>query len=215
MTKRDVPWITHPFAVWEDPADDDEEHRVGRAFRRDIARFANGGVYLNFIGDEGQDRVRAAYGDEKYRASPRSRASGTRPTCSRQPEHQAGVGRRCGSSTIERSDEERLHFQELFESVGAVLSAEARLLVTAKSHTRETPTVVHTYLAGADLACDPLSAFSLPETAAKSPYTVSLAIATASSSVSYGMIERTGPKISSCAIVMSRVTFEKTVGRTK
>jgi hypothetical protein len=24
-------------------------------------------VYLNSIGDEGEDRVRAAYGDEKYR----------------------------------------------------------------------------------------------------------------------------------------------------
>lgn len=24
--------------------------------------FASGGIYLNFIGDEGQDRVRAAYG---------------------------------------------------------------------------------------------------------------------------------------------------------
>ena len=38
-----------------------------RAFRRDIAAYATGGVYLNFIGDEGEDRVRAAFGDEKYR----------------------------------------------------------------------------------------------------------------------------------------------------
>ena len=28
-----------------------------------MKRFASGGVYLNFIGDEGQDRVRAAFGD--------------------------------------------------------------------------------------------------------------------------------------------------------
>ena len=41
---------------------------------------------------------------------------------------------------------------------------------------------------------------------------MSLAISTASSSVSYGMITSTGPKISSCAIVMSVVTLEKTVG---
>ena len=44
---------------------------------------------------------------------------------------------------------------------------------------------------------------------------MSLAIATASSSSSYGMIDSTGPKISSCAIVMSCVTSEKTVGLTK
>ena len=34
---------------------------------RDIAAFTNGGLYLNFIGDEGQDRIRAAYGEDKYR----------------------------------------------------------------------------------------------------------------------------------------------------
>ena len=39
---------------------------MGKAFRRDIAHYATGGVYLNFIGDEGEDRVRAAYGKEKY-----------------------------------------------------------------------------------------------------------------------------------------------------
>jgi FAD/FMN-containing dehydrogenase len=27
-----------------------------------MQRFTTGGIYLNFIGDEGQDRVRAAYG---------------------------------------------------------------------------------------------------------------------------------------------------------
>ena len=44
---------------------------------------------------------------------------------------------------------------------------------------------------------------------------MSLAISIASSSVSKGMMERTGPKISSRAIVMSLDTFEKTVGWTK
>jgi FAD/FMN-containing dehydrogenase len=66
MTKRNTSWITHPFAVWEDPADTDANIGWARGFRRDIARYTNGGVYLNFIGDEGQDRVRAAFGDEKY-----------------------------------------------------------------------------------------------------------------------------------------------------
>ncbi|HVM08559.1 MAG TPA: FAD-binding oxidoreductase [Acidimicrobiales bacterium] len=66
MTNRGTAWITHPFAVWEDAADDDVNIEWARAFRRDIAAFTNGGTYLNFIGDEGEDRVRAAYGEQKY-----------------------------------------------------------------------------------------------------------------------------------------------------
>jgi hypothetical protein len=63
---RSVSWISHPFAVWADPGEAAANVDWARAFRRDIARYANGGVYLNFIGDEGQERVRAAYGPEKY-----------------------------------------------------------------------------------------------------------------------------------------------------
>jgi FAD/FMN-containing dehydrogenase len=66
MTQRSVRWITHPFAVWEDPADTDANIEWARAFRRDIAHYATGGIYLNFIGDEGEDRIRAAFGSEKY-----------------------------------------------------------------------------------------------------------------------------------------------------
>lgn len=66
MTRRSTSWLTHPFAVWEDPAQDDEAIEWARAFRRDIAHHANGGIYLNFIGNEGQDRVKAAYGEAKY-----------------------------------------------------------------------------------------------------------------------------------------------------
>ena len=66
MTKRSAPWITHPFAVWEDPADDTANIEWARGFRRDIAKYATGGVYLNFIGSEGEERVRAAFGAKKY-----------------------------------------------------------------------------------------------------------------------------------------------------
>ena len=66
LTKRNAKWITHPFAMWENPTEGDAAIEWARGFRRDIARFTNGGVYLNFIGDEGQARVRAAYGDENY-----------------------------------------------------------------------------------------------------------------------------------------------------
>jgi FAD/FMN-containing dehydrogenase len=66
LTNRDVSWITHPFAMWENATDTDKNIEWARSFRRDIARYASGGVYLNFVGDEGEDRVRAAFGPEKY-----------------------------------------------------------------------------------------------------------------------------------------------------
>jgi FAD/FMN-containing dehydrogenase len=67
MTQRDATWVVHPFAMWENPDEDDRVIGWAKAFRDDIARLASGGVYLNFIGNEGEDRVRAAFGDEKYR----------------------------------------------------------------------------------------------------------------------------------------------------
>jgi Berberine and berberine like len=62
-----VSWITQSFAMWEKGADRDKDIEWARSFRRDIASFARGGAWLNFIGHEGEDRVRAAFGDEKYR----------------------------------------------------------------------------------------------------------------------------------------------------
>lgn len=66
ITHRATPWVTHPFAVWEDPADDAAAIAWARKFRRDIAAHTSGGVWLNYIGNEGEDRVRAAFGVAKY-----------------------------------------------------------------------------------------------------------------------------------------------------
>ena len=66
LAHRDAAWITHPFAVWEEPADDEANIAWGKGFRDQIAEHTNGGVYLNFIGNEGQDRIRAAFGEKKY-----------------------------------------------------------------------------------------------------------------------------------------------------
>ena len=66
MAHRDAAWITHPFAVWEDADDDEANIAWGKGFRDRIAAHTNGGVYLNFIGNEGQDRIRAAFGEQKY-----------------------------------------------------------------------------------------------------------------------------------------------------
>lgn len=53
------------------PAWPDRESTAGHvAWARTLfdaaAKHANGGVYVNFLGDEGQDRVRAAYGEKKF-----------------------------------------------------------------------------------------------------------------------------------------------------
>lgn len=74
MANRSVRWITHPFAVWEDPAANDANITWARSYRRDIAPYTTGGIYLNFIGDEGQDRVRAAYGPANYERLTRIKA---------------------------------------------------------------------------------------------------------------------------------------------
>ena len=35
-------------------------------YRRANPPFTTGGVYLNFIGDEGEERIKAAFGAQKY-----------------------------------------------------------------------------------------------------------------------------------------------------
>ena len=63
---RDAAFVVHPFALWEDPADDERMIAWAQAFRDDLREFATGAVYLNFIGDEGEARVRAGYGPRSY-----------------------------------------------------------------------------------------------------------------------------------------------------
>ncbi len=59
---RSAPWVVHPFALWEDPADDDRAREWTRGVRAAMQPWATGDVYLNFISDEGIDRTRAGFG---------------------------------------------------------------------------------------------------------------------------------------------------------
>ena len=54
----------HPFGLWADPADDERVIGWTRDSRAAVRPWATGAVYLNFIGDEGADRVRAGLGRE-------------------------------------------------------------------------------------------------------------------------------------------------------
>ena len=65
--QRTAPWNIHYLSMWEDPADDDAQHRVHRARSPAAMKpWTTGRVYLNFIGDEGLHRVEAAFGEKKY-----------------------------------------------------------------------------------------------------------------------------------------------------
>jgi FAD/FMN-containing dehydrogenase len=61
---RDSPWAVHPFGIWADPADDQRCIPWVHDVRGHVRPWATGAVYLNFIGDEGADRVRAGLGPE-------------------------------------------------------------------------------------------------------------------------------------------------------
>ncbi|MBK1786210.1 FAD-binding oxidoreductase [Prauserella cavernicola] len=71
---RTVPWAVHPLGLWEDPADDDRAIAWARNLRADMQPWSSGDVYLNFIGDEGADRVVAGYGEDNYRRLARIKA---------------------------------------------------------------------------------------------------------------------------------------------
>ena len=66
LSARDARFVVHPFGMWEDPADDAANIEWARGFRDDLAAFSTGAVYLNFVGDEGEARVRAGYGPGSY-----------------------------------------------------------------------------------------------------------------------------------------------------
>lgn len=66
LLNRSASWVSHPFGLGDTPQGGQDAKAWVKRFRQDISPYATGGVWLNFIGDEGQARIRAAYGDENY-----------------------------------------------------------------------------------------------------------------------------------------------------
>jgi len=64
---RHAPWGVHPFGIWEDPADDERCVQWVEDVRTGLRPWSTGAVCLNFIGDEGTDRVVAGLGAENLR----------------------------------------------------------------------------------------------------------------------------------------------------
>jgi len=51
---------------WADPKEAERHIAWTRAAHEAMERFGTGGVYVNYLGEEGDQRVRAAYGETKY-----------------------------------------------------------------------------------------------------------------------------------------------------
>ena len=60
--QRDAKFVMNVHGRWEDPEDDKRGIGWARDFFSAAAPFANGGVYVNFLGADEGERVRAAYG---------------------------------------------------------------------------------------------------------------------------------------------------------
>lgn len=74
MANRTAPWVVHPLGLWSDPADDERAVRWARDLRAAIRPYTTGAVYLNFIGDEGLERIIAGFGPENYERLSRVKA---------------------------------------------------------------------------------------------------------------------------------------------
>ena len=66
---REARFIVHPLMLWEDPADDERCIALGRAFREDVRRWSIGAAYPNFLGAEGDARMRSAFGESADRVA--------------------------------------------------------------------------------------------------------------------------------------------------
>jgi FAD/FMN-containing dehydrogenase len=63
---RDAPFIVNAISLWQDPAVEERQIGWARATSTALQPYATGAAYLNFLGDEGDARIRAAYGEQKY-----------------------------------------------------------------------------------------------------------------------------------------------------
>jgi FAD/FMN-containing dehydrogenase len=66
FSHRDAPFVLNFVSAWRDPSENDMHVKWTRDAFNAMKKFATG-AYVNFLGDEGADRVKEAYEEEKYR----------------------------------------------------------------------------------------------------------------------------------------------------
>ncbi|MDX6513136.1 MAG: hypothetical protein QOE36_2640 [Gaiellaceae bacterium] len=63
---RDAAFVLNLIGMWLEPGGDEQNIAWVREISADVEPHTTGAPYVNFLGDEGADRVRAAYGDDAY-----------------------------------------------------------------------------------------------------------------------------------------------------
>jgi FAD/FMN-containing dehydrogenase len=66
FSNRGGSFVLNIVSAWQDPKDDDKNTKWTRDLFQAMQKFA-GSAYVNFLGEEGQERVRSAYGEAKYK----------------------------------------------------------------------------------------------------------------------------------------------------
>jgi FAD/FMN-containing dehydrogenase len=66
LAHRAAPTVLNINARWTDPAESERHVAWTREVWREMQPWSTGGVYVNFLGEEGRNRVRAAYGEKTY-----------------------------------------------------------------------------------------------------------------------------------------------------
>lgn len=65
-TQRSARFVTNIVSLWPDPAEDAAQIDWTRRSWEALRPYGTGGVYVNFMGDEGDERIRAAYGADAW-----------------------------------------------------------------------------------------------------------------------------------------------------
>ena len=66
LINRNAAWVSHPYGISTTPEGGERAKAWVKDFRTKMAPYATGGVWLTFNGNEGQDRIRAAFGNGNY-----------------------------------------------------------------------------------------------------------------------------------------------------
>jgi len=66
VSDRSAPYMAHPIACWDDPADTDREIAWVHDFTQAVSAARTGHVYLNFEPETSEENVRAGFSGGKY-----------------------------------------------------------------------------------------------------------------------------------------------------